>query len=122
MKGRSASNLELPNPRIPIARRCPINNLKYVGMDVHKATIVMIVLNVIGQFEKQVIIKTTTEAIRDFFKSQEGALHVIFEEGTQSSWFYELIKPLVAELSFAINAGTNPLDLVITPTPLTPKN
>jgi phenylpyruvate tautomerase PptA (4-oxalocrotonate tautomerase family) len=75
-----------------------MNKLKYVGMDVHKATIVILVLNEHGQFEKQVIIKTTTEAIRDFFQTQDGTLHVIFEEGTQSSWLYQLIKPLVAEV------------------------
>jgi transposase len=74
------------------------NLLKYVGMDVHKSTIVIIVLNAIGQFEMQAIIKTETEAVREFFRKLDGTVHVIFEEGTQSAWLYELIKPLVAEV------------------------
>jgi transposase len=75
-----------------------MSDLKYVGIDVHKATCVIIVLNALGQFDKQVIIKTTADALRDFFRGQGGTLHVIFEEGTQSNWLYELIKPLVAEV------------------------
>lgn len=74
------------------------NFLKYVGMDVHKSTIVIIVLNALGQFEMQAIIKTETEAVREFFRKLDGTVHVIFEEGTQSAWLYELIKPLVTEV------------------------
>ena len=50
-------------------------------------------------FQKQVIIKTKADSIREFIKSESGTLHVIFEEGTQSTWLYELIKPLVAEVA-----------------------
>jgi len=74
-------------------------SVKYVGMAVHKATAVIVVLNALGHFQKQVIIKTKAEAIREFIKSEGGTLHVIFEEGTQSAWLYELIKPSVAEVS-----------------------
>jgi transposase len=73
-------------------------SLKYVGMDVHKSTIVIIVLNALGKFEMQAIIKTETEAVREFFRKLDGTVHVIFEEGTQSAWLYKLIKPLVAEV------------------------
>jgi transposase len=76
-----------------------MNQLKYVGMDVHKATTVIVILNALGHFQKQVIIKTKAEAIREFIKSECGTLRVIFEEGTQSAWLYELIKPLVAEVA-----------------------
>src|SRR5215813_7359691 len=75
-----------------------MNQLKYVGMDVHKATTVIVILNAVGHFQKQVIIKTKADSIREFIKSESGTLHVIFEEGTQSAWLYELIKPLVAEV------------------------
>jgi len=76
-----------------------MNQLKYVGMDVHKATTVIVILNALGHFQKQVIIKTKADSIREFIKSESGTLHVIFEEGTQSTWLYELIKPLVAEVA-----------------------
>jgi transposase len=76
-----------------------MKQLKYVGLDVHKATTVIVILNALGQFQKQVIIKTKADAIRDFIQCESGALHVILEEGTQSAWLYELIKPLVAEVA-----------------------
>src|SRR5262249_16886873 len=72
--------------------------LKYVGMDVHQSTLVIIVLNAIGQFEMQAIIKPETEAVREFFRKLAGTVQVIFEAGTQSAWLYELINPLVAEV------------------------
>jgi transposase len=74
------------------------NLVKYVGMDVHKSTTVIIVLDALGRFEMRAIIKTETEAFRKFFGKLEGTVKVIFEEGTQSAWLYELIKPLVAEV------------------------
>src|SRR5262249_35449752 len=72
--------------------------LKYVGMDDHQSTLVIIVLNAIGQFEMQAIIKTETEAVREFFRKLAGIVHLIFEAGTQSAWLYELINPLVSEV------------------------
>jgi transposase len=72
--------------------------LKYVGMDVHKSTTVIIVLNAQGKFEMQAIIKTETDAFREFFSNIAGTIKVIFEEGTQSAWLYQLIKPLVTEV------------------------
>jgi transposase len=72
--------------------------MKYVGMDVHKSTTVIIVLNAQGKFEMQAVIKTETGAFREFFSKLAGTVKVIFEEGTQSAWLYQLIKPLVAEV------------------------
>jgi hypothetical protein len=68
--------------------------LKYVGMDVHQSTTVIIVLNAQGKFEMQAIIKTETDAFREFFNKLAGTIKVIFEEGTQSAWLYQLIVSL----------------------------
>lgn len=73
-----------------------MNNVKYVGMDVHKAITVIAVLNADGQMESRMQVKTKTENFRDFFRGLSGRVEVIFEEGTQSAWLYQLIKPLVA--------------------------
>ena len=54
----------------------------YVGMDVHKATIVIAVVNVKGKVVSQWIIETSTQAVRDFFKRLRGEIHVTFEEGS----------------------------------------
>jgi len=72
--------------------------LKYIGMDVHKATTVIAVLDSAGKVLAEAIIETKGSTIVDFLKSQRGTLHVAFEEGTQASWLYDLIQPQVASV------------------------
>lgn len=71
---------------------------KYVGMDVHKATIVIAVLNAVGQMVMQTIIATEAQVIREFFQGLSGTVRVALEEGTQSAWLYALLRPLVKEV------------------------
>ncbi len=49
-----------------------MNNIKYVGMDVHKSITVIVVLNELGQFESRSQIKTKGENICDFFRGISG--------------------------------------------------
>lgn len=70
----------------------------YVGMDVHKATVVIAVLDVKGKVVWQSIVETSTQAVRDFCKSLRGENHVTFEEGNHASWLYDVVKPLVKHL------------------------
>jgi transposase len=81
----------------PLKER-PMNPIKYIGMDVHKATIVIAVLNIAGKVIAESIIETTASSILDFLKGQRGTLHVTFEEGTQAAWLYDLIRPHVADV------------------------
>jgi hypothetical protein len=76
-----------------------MNNVKYVGMDVHKSITVIVVLNKLGQFESRSQIKTKGENICDFFRGISGKVEVVFEEGTHSAWLYKLLKPLVASVT-----------------------
>ena len=76
-----------------------MNNLKYVGMDVHKAITVIVVLNVLGQVESRTQVKTKADNLRDFFRGLSGKVEVVFEEGTQSAWLYQLLKPLVSSVT-----------------------
>jgi transposase len=76
----------------------PMNRLKYIGMDVHKAMTVIAVLDSAGKTLAEAIIETKTSTILDFIKSQRGTLHVVFEEGTQAAWLYDLIRPHVANV------------------------
>lgn len=71
---------------------------KYVGLDVHKATIVIAVLNAVGQVVMQTVIATDAQMLREFFKGLSGTVSVALEEGTQSAWLYALLKPLVKDL------------------------
>jgi transposase len=70
----------------------------YVGMDVHKATIVIAVVDVNGKVVSQSIIETSTQTIHDFFKSLRGEIQVTFEEGNHAAWLYDVVKPLVKQV------------------------
>ena len=72
---------------------------EYIGMDVHKATTVIAVLNSVGKVVAEAIIETKGSTVLDFLKSQRGTLHVTFEEGTQAAWLYDLILPCVASVT-----------------------
>jgi transposase len=71
---------------------------KYVALDVHSATIVVAVHNAAGKCVMESVIETKANTVRDFVKAISGRVHVTFEQGTQSAWLYDLIKPLVAEV------------------------
>ena len=68
---------------------------KYIGMDVHQATIVIVVLNEAGKCVMQTIIETKAWTIVQFLRGLEGSLHVTFEEGTYAAWLYDLLTPYV---------------------------
>lgn len=46
------------------------------GMDVHQASIVIVVLNIEGKTIFEAIIETKTEVVRDFMRGLRGELHV----------------------------------------------
>lgn len=75
-----------------------MSKTKYVGMDVHKATIVIAVLNAVGQSVMQTVIATDAQLLREFFKGLSGSISVVLEEGTHAAWLYALLKPLVKEV------------------------
>ena len=69
---------------------------KYVGLDVHQATIVIVVREESGGIIGQTIVPTEAPALTEFFRGLRGSIHVAFEEGTQAQWLYDLLMPLVA--------------------------
>jgi transposase len=75
-----------------------MNNDKYIGMDVHKATTVVAVINHLGKVVSEAIIETKGPSILDFLKGIRGTVHVTFEEGCQAAWMYDLTRPHVAEV------------------------
>src|ERR1700693_5011786 len=75
-----------------------MKRLKYIGMDVHLATISMVVLKAAGKLMMEVTIATQAAAILDFIRGVNGTLHVTFEEGTYAEWLYDLLLPQVAEV------------------------
>ena len=75
-----------------------MNSKKYVGMDVHQATISVAVRDSSGKLIMESIIETKAATILQFIGGLNGSLSVTFEEGTGVSWLYDLVKPHVAEL------------------------
>src|SRR5712664_709215 len=70
----------------------------YVGMDVHRASIMIVVLNGAGKIVMQLVIETGAERVRSFLKQLRGKVSVTFEEGTQANWLHDVVRPLVTEV------------------------
>ncbi len=81
-----------------------MNSIKYVGLDVHRDTISVAVLNAEGKLVMQSVLATQAAAILDFLHGLRGTLHVTFEEGTHSGWLYDLLVRRVAIWWCAIRA------------------
>ena len=73
-------------------------DVKYIGMDVHKETIVIAVLNTRGHQVMESIIETKASSILQFIHGLEGELHVTWEKGTWAAWLYDLLKPHVHQM------------------------
>lgn len=73
-----------------------MNSVKYIGLDVHQATISIAVLDANGKLVMQSVIATQASTILDFIHGVRGELHVAFEEGTAAHWLYGLLKPHVS--------------------------
>ena len=71
---------------------------KYIGLDVHQATISVAVRDSQGNIIMESILETKASTILDFFAGLRGRLSVTFEEGTSAAWLYDLLKPRVAEV------------------------
>jgi transposase len=70
----------------------------YVGMDVHRASIVIVVLNGAGKIVMQSVIETGAERVRGYLKQLRGKVSVTFEEGTQANWLHDVVRPLVTSV------------------------
>jgi transposase len=75
-----------------------MDNAKYIGLDVHKESISIAVLNAAGKIIMECVIETKASTILQFLRGMRGELHVTFEEGTSAAWLYDLIQPHVTEV------------------------
>jgi transposase len=75
-----------------------MDSAKYIGLDVHKESISIAVLNAAGKIVMESVIETNATLILQFFRGLRGELHVTFEEGTSAAWLYDLIQPHVTEV------------------------
>jgi transposase len=75
-----------------------MNEAKYIGLDVHQATISVAVLDSSGKLVMEAILETKAETILQFLRGLRGSLHVTFEEGTWAAWLHDLLKPHVTRV------------------------
>ena len=75
-----------------------MNSEKYIGLDVHQATISVAVLDSKGKLIMESILETKAATILEFLAGLRGTLSVTFEEGTWAAWLYDVLKPQVDKL------------------------
>jgi hypothetical protein len=75
-----------------------MDSRKYVGLDVHQASISVAVRDSAGKLAMECIIETKASTVLEFIRGLRGNLWVTFEEGTSAAWLYDLVKPHVARV------------------------
>lgn len=75
-----------------------MDSRRYIGLDVHQATISVAVLDSTGKPIIDCVLETKAATIVEFIRGLRGSLYITFEEGTSAEWLYELLKPHVSHL------------------------
>src|SRR5712692_9922517 len=71
---------------------------KYIGMDVHQATISVAVMDARGKLIMECLLETKAATILEFIQGLRGSLALTFEAGTSAAWLHDLLKPYVSRL------------------------
>jgi len=75
-----------------------MDSIKYIGMDVHKESISIAVMNGTGKLVMESIIETKAITVVQSTQGLRGDLCVTLEEGTWAAWLYDLLKPHVTKV------------------------
>jgi hypothetical protein len=75
-----------------------MNDAKYIGLDVHQATITAAVLDSTGKLVMESVLETKAATILQFIHGLRGSLLVTFEEGTCAAWLHDLRRPHVTKV------------------------
>ena len=71
---------------------------RYIGLDVHASSCTAAVIGPSGKKLQCQVLETNAKALIDFICTIPKNRRLIFEEGTHSSWLYEVLSPHVQEL------------------------
>src|SRR4029079_5013489 len=71
---------------------------KYMGIDEHQATSVVVVLDSAGKAILETIVPTEGAAMIRLLRAIDGPLHGSFEETTQAAWLHDVIRAHVAKV------------------------
>jgi hypothetical protein len=75
-----------------------MNDAKYIGLDVHQATISAAILDSTCKQAMECVLETKADTILQFVHGLRGSLHVTREEGTCAAWLHDLLKSHVTRL------------------------
>jgi len=75
---------------------------KYIGLDVHAKSCTAAIIDGRGKRLGSQVIETNGKSLVEFFKLRAGRVHLCLEEGTQSAWLTEVLRPYVAELAVTV--------------------
>ena len=71
---------------------------RYVGLDVHLRSTTIAVISATGKRVKTLVVETNGQALVEAMRLTPGQLHICLEEGTQSAWLVELLRPYAEEV------------------------
>ncbi len=74
---------------------------RYLGLDVHAASCTLAVISQAGRRLKDFPVETNGQALVEAIRMIPGRKHLVFEEGLQSAWLYETLRPHVDEVVVA---------------------
>jgi hypothetical protein len=75
-----------------------VTSEKYIGLDVHQATISVAVMNASGKLVMETILESKASTLLRLLAGLRGNLSVTLEEGTWAAWLYDVLKPHVTHL------------------------
>ena len=75
---------------------------RYVGLDAHAETCTLAVMGPTGKRLTSRVVETNGHALLEAIRGIPGTIHLCLEEGTQSTWLYEILEPQVSEIVVAM--------------------
>jgi len=71
---------------------------RYIGVDVHMQSCTVAVMGATGRRLREEVVATNGRDLVEAVRKVDGQRHVCLEEGTQSEWLYELLRPHAEEV------------------------
>src|SRR5204862_8281071 len=85
---------------------------KYIGMDVHQATISVAGMDAGGKLIMECLLETKAATVVEFMEGLHGTLWLTFEAGTSAASMYDLLIPHVSRLVVCLPRKNARLDNV----------
>jgi transposase len=72
--------------------------VNYIGMDVHKTSTAIVVVNKEGKVQQRTVVNTDGKTLRGLVSALPGRKELTFEEGSMSEWLFGMFEPVVDRL------------------------